>query len=228
MSQNASPQQTDGQILSDEIVPPGAPWGRVIPRGSILRIIDLEGCQAVDFLCYNAADPSERYNAADTMKIQGNIFLAKGTKLYSGLGRVLFTVIEDTCGNHDTIAGCCSAESNVVRYGKTNTPNCRDNFLQILGEFGLGKKDIVSNVNFFMSVPVHPDGAMAVSDGVSKPGDYVDLQAEMDVLATISNCPQIYNPANAYNPTPIRVLVIQPYSSSQSGKPQSRQDGCGV
>jgi urea carboxylase-associated protein 1 len=176
----------------------------------MLRIIDLEGCQAVDFLCYNAEDPSERYNAADTVKIQGNIFLDKGTKLYSGLGNVLFTVVEDTCGKHDTIAGCCSAESNVVRYGKHNTPNCRDNFLKILGEFGLGKKDIVSNVNFFMSVPVHADGSMAVSDGISKPGDFVDLYAEMDVLAAISNCPQIFNPANGYNPTPIRVIVWQP------------------
>lgn len=202
----------NGEILADEIVAAGSPWGRVIPRGNVLRIIDLEGCQAVDFLCYNAADPSERYNAADTMKIQGNVFLGKGTKLYSDMGQVLFTVIEDTCGNHDTIAGCCSAESNAVRYGKLHTPNCRDNFLKILGEFGLGKKDIVSNVNFFMNVPILSNGSMAVSDGVSQPGDFVDLYAEIDVLAVISNCPQIYNPANGYQPTPIRVIVWNPAS----------------
>jgi urea carboxylase-associated protein 1 len=200
-------QAIPGTIISDEIVQPGTPWGQVIPQKAVLRIIDLEGCQAVDFLCYNAADPTERYNAADTMKIQGNIFLSKGTRLYSGLGNPLFTVIEDTCGRHDTIAGCCSAESNRVRYGKPDAPNCRDNFLKILGEFGLGKKDIVSNVNFFMYVPVHADGSMAVVDGISKAGDYVDLRAEMNVLAVISNCPQIYNPANGFNPTPVRVIV---------------------
>lgn len=210
MSETLSLPQLDGTILLDEIVPPGEPWGKVISKGQMLRFIDLEGCQAIDFLCYNAANPEERYNAADTVKIQGNIFLHKGTKLYSGLGNVLFTVVEDTCGYHDTIAGCCSAETNVVRYGKHNTPNCRDNFLKILGQFELGRKDIVSNVNFFMHAPVLPDGSMAVVDGVSKPGDYVDLRAEMDVLAVISNCPQIYNPANGFNPTPIRVIIWQP------------------
>lgn len=210
MSETLSLPQIEGTVVLDEIVPPGEPWGKVIIKGQILRIIDLEGCQAVDFLCYNAINSIERYNAADTMKIQGNICLHKGTKLYSGLGNVLFTVLEDTCGNHDTIAGCCSAESNFVRYGKLNTPNCRDSFLKILGEFGLGMKDIVANVNFFMNVPVLEDGTMAVSDGVSSPGDYVDLLAEMDALAVISNCPQIYNPANGFNPTPIRVIVWQP------------------
>ncbi len=207
MTQTTTPFNINGTILTDEIVAPGTPWGKVVPKGKTLRIIDLEGCQAVDFLCYSAADPSERYNAADTIKIQGNIYLSKGTKIYSGLGRALFTVTADTCGNHDTLAGCCSAETNVVRYGKTNTPNCRDNFLKILGQFELGRKDLVSNINFFMNVPVNPDGSMAVVDGVSKPGDYVDLYAEMDVLAVISNCPQIYNPCNAYNPTPIRVVI---------------------
>jgi len=193
--------------ISDQVIAPGRSWGQVIPKGHILRIIDLEGCQAVDFLCYNAADPVERYNAADTLKFQGNIFLQKGTKLYSDLGRPLLSLVEDTCGNHDTLGGCCSAESNFKRYGKLNTPNCRDNFLQILKTFGLSQKDIVANVNFFMNVPVQTDGSMAISEGISNPGDYVDLYAEMDVLAIISNCPQIYNPANAFNPTPIRVIV---------------------
>ena len=125
------------------------------------------------------------------------------------MGNVLFTVIEDTCGSHDTIGGCCSRESNRVRYGVREGPNCRDNFLRALGRHGLGKKDIVANVNFFMRVPIGADGGMAIADGVSKPGDYVDLRAEMDVLAVLSNCPQINNPANAYNPTPVRVIVYE-------------------
>lgn len=195
-------------IVEDQTIPVGGHWARVIKRNQILRIVDLEGQQSIDFLCYNAARPDERYNAADTMKISGNIFLTKGTKLYSGLGNPLFTIIDDTCGRHDTIGGCCSAESNMVRYGKQDTPNCRDNFLKALAPFDLGPRDIVANVNFFMSVPVGADGSMAIVEGRSKPGDYVDLRAEMDVLAALSNCPQIYNPACGGNPTPIRVVIF--------------------
>jgi len=190
----------------DHIVPAGRHWSGAIPAGKTLRIVDLEGCQAVDFLCYNAHDPSERYNAADTMKISGKLFIGEGTKLYSDMGNVLFTVTADSCGRHDTIGGCCSAESNFVRYG-VKGPNCRDNFLRGLADFGLGKKDIVANVNFFMYVPIGPTGEMAIADGVSKAGDYVELRAEMDVLVAISNCPQINNPANNYNPTPVRISI---------------------
>ena len=197
----------DGTAAYDEILPPGQPWARVIRKGEILRLVDLEGQQAVDFLCYNAANPAERYNAADTMKIQGNIFLTAGMALYSDMGNKLFTITADTCGRHDTIGGCCSAESNFVRYGVRSTPNCRDNFLAALGTFGLGKKDIVANVNFFMHGPGAGDGAMAIADGISRPGSHVDLRAEMDVLAVLSNCPQVLNPANGYNPTPIRIMV---------------------
>ena len=194
-------------VLQDHNIGPGGDWSGTIKRGEILRLVDLHGHQAIDFLCYNAADPSERYNAADTMKIGGSLFIGKGTRLYSGMGNVLFTVIEDTCGRHDTIGGCCSRESNRVRYGVEQGPNCRDNFLRALSRHGLGMEDIVANVNFFMYVPIGRDGQMAIVEGLSKAGDYIDLKAEMDVLAVLSNCPQINNPANAYNPTPIRVIV---------------------
>jgi urea carboxylase-associated protein 1 len=194
-------------MLDEIVVPPGGHWGRIIPAGHTLRIVDLEGRQAVDFLCYNAARPEERYNAADTMKIAGSIFLSAGVALYSGLGHKLLTVVEDTCGYHDTIGGCCSEESNFVRYGVRGTPNCRDNFLRALAPFDLGRRDIVANVNFFMYVPVSPDGSMAIVQGRSRPGDHVDLRAEMDVLAVLSNCPQVHNLANDYHPTPIRVAV---------------------
>jgi urea carboxylase-associated protein 1 len=194
-------------ILEDTTLPADTPWARVLRQGQTLRIVDLEGKQAVDFLCYNALDPSERYNAADTMKYAGTIFLTRGHGVYSDMGRRLFTITEDTCGRHDTIGGCCSAESNQVRYGVADTPSCRRNFLQALAPFGLGKKDIVANINWFMNVPVSPDGAMGIADGLSKPGDYVELRAEMDVLAVISNCPQTRNPCNGFTPTPIRVIV---------------------
>ncbi len=185
-------------------------WSGILEPGQILRLIDLEGQQAVDFLCYNAADPSERYNAADTMKVAGSLFIGKGTRLFSDMGNVMFTVIDDTCGRHDTIGGCCSRESNHLRYGVADTPNCRDNFLKALAPHGLGRKDVVANINFFMYVPVGPAGEMAIAPSGSKPGDHVDLRAEMRVLVALSNCPQRHNAANNYNPTPVRMIVRAP------------------
>lgn len=196
-----------GRIIEDVTIPAGGHWGRVLRPGQVLRIVDLEGRQAVDFLCYNAGDPRERYSAADTMKYASTIFLTTGHGIYSDMGRRLLTIVADTCGRHDTIGGCCSAESNELRYGVKDTPSCRQNFLRALEPFGLGKKDIVANLNWFMNVPVGPDGAMAIVDGISKAGDHVDLRAEMDVLAVISNCPQTRNPCNGFQPTPIRVIV---------------------
>ena len=194
-------------VLCDDIVPAGRPWGRVIKRGEVLRIVDLHGRQAVDFLCYDAAAPSDRYNAMNTMKLQGNVYVQKGTVLYSDRCNALFTVIDDTCGAHDTIAGCCSEAANFLRYGVRNTPSCYANFLEILETFGLGAGHIVCNVNFFMNVPVGADGRMAIVEGISQPGSYVDLRAERDAIAVISNCPQMHNPCNGYNPTPIRCIV---------------------
>ena len=201
---------TAGTIVEDTVVPAREPWSRVVRKGQMMRIVDLEGKQAVDFLCYNADDPEDRYCAADTMKIGGSLFLAKGTVLYTDRDHALFTITEDTCGFHDTIGGCCSDEINITRYAAPGQRNCRDNFLTELTKHGLGKKDIVANVNFFMYVPVAEGGAMDIGPSLSKPGDYVDLRAERDVLAVISNCPQINNPANDYNPTPIRVIVWEP------------------
>jgi len=199
-----------GRIVDDRVIPARGDWSGVVPTGKVLRIVDLEGRQAVDFLCYSAADPSERYNAADTMKFAKTIFLTRGHGIYSDMGHRLFTIVEDTCGRHDTIGGCCSAESNELRYGVKDTPSCRANFLRALTPFGLGKKDVVANLNFFMNVPVESDGTMGIVDGLSKPGDHVDLRAEMDVLAVVSNCPQTRNPCNGFNPTPIRLIVTDP------------------
>ena len=203
-------EQISGKIVEEQVVQPGDYWVRVVPKGSTLRIVDLEGQQAVDFLCYNAKDTSERYNAPDTMKYAGSIYVTKGVVLYSDMRNPIYTVTEDTCGHHDTLAGCCSAESNLHRYGVPNTENCRDTFLRGLKSVGMEKKDIVPNVNFFMNVPVKQDGSVGITDGISKPGDHVDLRAEMDALTVISNCPQRHNPCSGFNPTPIRLVIWEP------------------
>ena len=126
-------------------------------------------------------------------------------------GRPLLTIVADTCGRHDTLGGACSAESNQVRYAleKKYMHNCRDSFLLALARAGRGmtKRDLPSNINFFMNVPVTPAGALTFEDGVSGPGRYVEMRAETHVLVLISNCPQLNNPCNGYDPTPVRLLV---------------------
>jgi urea carboxylase-associated protein 1 len=198
---------TGRRIVLDQIVPAREPWSGIIGEGQSLRIIDREGRQAVDFLCYNARDREERYSAPNTIKAAGTISLTKGHALYSDLAQPLFTIVDDTYGSHDTIGGCCSAPSNLMLYGVKDCPGCRENFLTALKAHGMGRRDIVPNVNFFMRVPVERSGAAAIARGDSMPGSYVELRAEMDALAVISNCPQINNPANDYNPTSIQVIV---------------------
>jgi uncharacterized protein len=194
--------------MQDVIVSAGAPWSGTVRMGEVLRITDLEGQQAVDFLCYNAVEPEERYHAPNTIKAAGTIFLTTGHKLYSDVARPIFTIIDDQFGGHDTIGGCCSAPSNKMLYGVDNCPGCRENFLAALSRHGLGRRDIVPNVNLFMRVPIEGDGRAAIALGVSRPGCQVALRADMDALAIISNCPQINNPCNNFKPTPIRVQVI--------------------
>jgi urea carboxylase-associated protein 1 len=202
----------------DEILPAGRGWTHELGRGQIFRIVDLEGNQAVDTLFYNAGDPDERYSACDTIRRQGSIYLTTGTPLVSSEGRTMLTIVADTCGRHDTLGGACSAESNQVRYAldKRYMHNCRDSFLLALAQLGggLDKRDLASNINFFMNVPVTPAGGLSFADGVSAPGRYVEMRAEMDVLVLISNCPQLNNPCNAYNPTPVRLLV---WTDARSG-----------
>jgi urea carboxylase-associated protein 1 len=207
---NAINQHELPGVLADEIVPAKRPWGRIIKQGELLRIIDLEGQQAVDFLCYDARDLGDRYSSMNTVKVQGSLYVGKGTVLYSDSGAALFTVVEDTLGAHDTVYGCCSEANNFLRYGVRGGPSCYANFLEILKKFGLDRSAIVSNVNFFMQVPIEANGAAAIATEVSPPGSFVELRAERDVLAVLSNCPQMHNPCNGYNPTPIRVIVRKP------------------
>lgn len=195
----------------DEIVPAGEAWLHTIRCGQIFRILDLQGNQAVDTLFYNAHDTAERYSASDTVRAQNQLYLTTGSRLMSSENRAMLTITADTCGRHDTLGGACSAESNAVRYSldKKHMHSCRDSFLHALAhhDAGLTKRDLTCNINFFMNVPVSPDGGLTFADGVSAPGKYVEMRADMDVLCLISNCPQLNNPCNAYNPTPIRLLI---------------------
>ena len=198
-----------GRIVHDEVVPARAPWLHRVAKGETLRIVDLEGNQAVDFLLYAAADDAERYSAQDTVAAQGNLFLRQGTVLRSNEGRPMMTITATSVDYHDTIGGACSRESNTLRYGHHTKAEhaCVENFLEANLREGRGKRDIVSNINFFMNVPVEADGALGIVDGISAPGLTVDLRAEMDVIVVVSNCPQINNPCNGFNPTPVRMIV---------------------
>lgn len=197
-------------VYSAEILA-GDPWIHELGKGQVFQIVDLHGNQAVDTLFYNAHDYSDRYSAQDTIRNQGNIYLTTGTQLISSAGNVLLTITADTCGRHDTLGGACANESNMVRYAieKRDMHACRSSFLKAITEWdhGMTKRDIPSNINFFMNVPVTPEGKLTFEDGISDPGKYVELRAEMDVLVLISNCPQLNNPCNAYNPTPVQVLI---------------------
>lgn len=197
--------------ISDEIVKAGDAWLKELRQGQTLRILDLEGNQAVDTLFYNAHDPAERYSAIDTIRAQGNLYLTTGSSLVSSDGNIMLNITADTCGRHDTIGGACSAESNQVRYAldKRSMHNCRDSFLSALAASGLHmtKRDLTSNINFFMNVPVTPEGGLSFEDGISAAGRYVEMRAEMDLTVLVSNCPQLNNPCNAYNPTPVRMLI---------------------
>jgi urea carboxylase-associated protein 1 len=198
--------------LVDTVVPARASWSGVVTAGRTLRIVDLSGNQAVDCLLYAAADTTERYSAADTIAAQRNIFLVTGSVLRSSRGAPMMTVLDTTCARHDTIGGACSRESNTLRYGHHTRHQhaCVENFLAEGAAHGLGKRDLVSNINWFMNVPVGPDGTLGIVDGISAPGLFVDVRAEIDVLVLISNCPQINNPCNGFDPTPIRVVVSDP------------------
>jgi urea carboxylase-associated protein 1 len=197
-------------LVHDEVLAARAAWAHVVEAGQTLRIVDLAGNQAVDCLLYDAHDPSRRYSAPDTIVAQRNVFLVEGSQLLSNEGAVMMTVTATTCAHHDTIGGACSRESNSLRYGHHTAHEhaCVDNFLDAGSRVGLGKRDLVSNINWFMNVPVGPDGTLGIVDGISAPGLYVELRAEMDVLVLISNCPQINNPCNGFDPTPVQLQVV--------------------
>lgn len=203
---------TAAHTIVDEIVAPRAPWSKIVRAGDVLTIVDLHGNQAVDTLFYGADDHTVRYSAPATITAQGNIFLTTGSVLRDSDGEPMLTIIDDEVGNHDTLGGACSQESNTLRYGHHTKHQhaCVENFVGEGARWGLTKADIVSNINFFMNVPVDPDGALGIVDGLSAPGKAVSLRAEIDTLVLVSNCPQINNPCNGFDPTAVRMVVTRP------------------
>lgn len=200
------------QATYREVVDAGDYYIGLVKAGDVIRILDLEGNQAADTLFFNAADPTERYSAMDTMREQGKVYLTAGSELRSNLNRVMLEIVADTCGRHDTLGGACATESNTVRYDleKRCMHACRDSWMLAIAErpeYGISKRDISHNINFFMNVPVTAEGGLSFEDGISAPGKYVELEAKMDLVVLISNCPQLNNPCNGYNPTPIEYIV---------------------
>jgi uncharacterized protein len=206
-----SVQRDTETAVYNRVIPAGDSWFHSMESGQILRIVDLEGNQAVDTLFYSTEDPEERYSSAETILRQGNLYLTTGTKLYTTGGLHLLTILEDTCGRHDTLGGACAQESNTVRYAheKRSMHACRESYLLALGRSSVvwSRRDLGPNINFFMNVPVTSEGGLTFADGVSGPGRYVELRAEMASTVLISNCPQLNNPCNAYNPTPAQILI---------------------
>ncbi|MFT9045388.1 urea amidolyase associated protein UAAP2 [Acetobacter orientalis] len=196
--------------LSRHVIPAGEPFLFEVKAGQTLRLLDLEGNQAIDTLFYNAQAPRERYDPQRTIRRQNSVYLTCGTVLYSNMGNPMLTIVADTCGRHDTLGGACAQESNTVRYAHDRRfmHSCRDNFLcACLHDGRLDKRDIGANINFFMNVPVTSDGGLTFEDGISAAGKYVEMRAEQHVMVLISNCPQLNNPCNGWNPTPAEVLV---------------------
>jgi urea carboxylase-associated protein 1 len=198
-------------VVLEETVAARAPWSAVVAAGDVLTIVDLHGNQAVDCLLYAAADTAVRYSAAETIRRQRSIVLTNGSVLRADTGAALMTVVADEVGVHDTIGGACSQESNTLRYGQHTREQhaCVENFLLEGARWGLGKRDLVSNINWFMNVPVDPDGALGIVDGLSGPGKRVSLRAEIDTLVLVSNCPQVNNPCNGFDPTPVSMVVTR-------------------
>jgi hypothetical protein len=200
------------QAVDRTQVPAGDYYMKIVRAGQTFRIVDLEGNQAADTLFYNADDTGERYSAVDTIREQGNVYLTAGTVLRSNENRPMLEIVADTCGRHDTLGGACATESNTVRYAleKKCMHACRDSWMLAIAEndrYGMSKRDITHNINFFMNVPITPEGGLTFEDGISAPGKYVEMRALMNVIVLISNCPQLNNPCNGYNPTPIDVLI---------------------
>lgn len=201
-----------GTVVLDQGVAARGPWSAVVAAGDVLTIVDLAGNQAVDCLLYDASDTTVRYSASETVARQGRIALRTGSVLRADTGAALMTVVDDEVGVHDTLGGACSKESNTLRYGQHTRAQhgCMENFLIEGARYGLGARDLASNINWFMNVPVDPDGALGIVDGLSAPGKRVALRAEVDTLVLVSNCPQINNPCNAFDPTPVRMIVTRP------------------
>ncbi len=208
------PPPIEGDIRLDEVIESGAGWLRRVEAGERLRITDLEGNQAVDTLIFCALDQRVRYSWPRTIAAQRNPYLTTGSVLMATEGPPLATMVADTVGRHDTVGGACAGESNVIRYGEHTRyqHSCRDTFVRTLLEAGLeiAKRDVTGNLNFFMHVPIDDQGGLDFADGLSGPGQWFELEFHRPALVLISGCPQLNNPCNAFDPTPVRAQVHTP------------------
>jgi urea carboxylase-associated protein 2 len=211
-----SPSESMSRVVTDDVVPPGGYWTGVVRRGRTVRFTDIDGTGGAAVLLFNANEPSERYNAPDTVKIQNQIYLTAGMVLFSDLGRVLASVTADTSRHHDTLAGASDAASVSARHGSgpyrdlrnERFVNTHDNFIAALGRHALDRRDIVSNLNLFDRVEVDPGGAFRWVGPGGGAGASVDLRAEMDVLVVVSNTPHALDPAATWTTGPLRVSVL--------------------
>lgn len=201
-----------GDIVRDDVIAPRASWSALVTAGDVLTLVDVGGNQSGDCLIFDAHDTDERYSVPDTLAWQGSAYVVEGTVLRSNLGEPLMTVVRNEIDRQDTIGGACGKESNTLRYGHHTAyqHGCRENFLAEGARHGLTARDLVSNLNWFMNVPVEADGALGIVDGMSAPGRRVAVRAERDVLVVISNCPQMNNPCNDFSCTPLRAVVTRP------------------
>lgn len=190
-----------------ETIPGGWYWTTRLSRGEALRLLNASGNFGVTLFAWNAKDPSERYNSADTVKIQWTTQLRKGRVLFSDMGRVLLSIIEDSCGAHDTIVGGSTPASNQRKYGDASLRSTRENLILAAGKHGLGVRDIAPAITFFAPVTIE-DGRALWRDGVVQKGDFVDLRAELDLLVAISNCPHPLAPDTEFAPGPIEATVF--------------------
>jgi urea carboxylase-associated protein 2 len=195
-------------VLWDERIGGGGYAARRLPRGSRLRITDLDGDACAGLVVHNARRPEERLNIADTVKLQWNAYLGPGKLLLSDQGRVLLTILADTAGVNDTLCGTSTAARNRARYGSGDNfgsaPNGRDRFVLALAKHGLGRRDLPQNVNLFKGVRVEEDGSLAFLGDRSAPGAFVELRAELDVLISVVNVPHVLDPRPDYTATPLR------------------------
>lgn len=205
-------QIADAAVLHRETIPGGWYWHTTMRRGEALRITNVEGTSAVSLIAWNAHDVSERINHADTVKVQWNASLRKGRIILSDMGRVLFAIIEDSCGAHDAIVGVSNAGANASKYGGDHR-NTRENFILAAGKLGLSRRDIASSITFFAPIGVDASGRFTWDGTKRKPGDFVDLRAEMDLLIALSNCPHPHDPEPSYTPGPAEVIRFKPPSA---------------
>lgn len=210
----SSPERAPGGVVADYVMAPGTPWAGPVTRGQVLRLIAVEGQQVGDFVCFNLRRPDEKFSPPNTAILNKTVRLTIGHTLYSDEASAMFTIVADSVGLHDILAGACSKYTNKLRYGVGDSANCRDNLASVLEPYGIGWKDVPYAFNIFMNVPIGPDNSVKIEEPISRAGDYIDLRAEMDCLVAISNCPQVLNACNAYRLKPLRVIVYEPAEGS--------------